>query len=116
MPQPNENDLKQRLQDIEAELNQPGDVPSSPKVTVESPRSPIPKEMHLGAITSSVISWFRGLGSTGKIVAGVVGIFGLLTLLKVTVTLVSTVVSLVALGVIGYLAYRVLIAPEADDV
>ena len=116
MPLPNEKDLKQRLQELEAELNQSSSAPSSPKVTVEASRSPDSKEISLMEIASSVMSWFSGLGTTGKVIAGVVGAFAALTLLKVTVTLVSTVVSLVALGLIGYVAYRVLIAPKTDDI
>ncbi|MEM9771464.1 MAG: hypothetical protein AAF889_07695 [Cyanobacteria bacterium P01_D01_bin.73] len=118
MAQPNEKSLEQRLQEIEAELNRGNnDSVASPKVTVESPRSPDSEgSTSLIAAASSLLSWFSGLGTTGKIIAGVVGAFAALTLLRITVTLVSTVVSLVALGLVGYVAYRIWVAPKTDDI
>ena len=114
----NPKDLQQRLREIEAELNRSSESASAEPIraSVSNPSSVGDKEVSLVAIASSVVGWFNGLGSTGKIIAGVVGAFAALTLLRITVTLVSTVVSLLALGLIGYAAYRIWIAPQTDDI
>lgn len=127
--QPHEQDLQQRLRDMEAELNRTMGTASSegpsakssadsPRVNVEvSPEGSQSKEaFSIAAIASSIAVWFNDLGSTGKIIAGVAGAFALLTLFRITLTLVSTAISLLALGFIGYVAYRIWIAPKTDDV
>ena len=71
--QPSDQDLQQRLREMEAELNQSAPSPQSPspQVTVETPQPSIADgEVSLVAIASSVLAWFNGLGSTGKIIAG----------------------------------------------
>ncbi len=118
-PEPKDpQDLQQRLREIEAELNSASEPASAEPVraSVSNPSGMGDTEVSLAAIASSVMGWFNGLGSTGKIIAGVIGAFAALTLLRITVTLVSTVVSLVALGLIAYAAYRIWIAPKTDDI
>ncbi|MGF1490961.1 MAG: hypothetical protein ACFBSC_00595 [Microcoleaceae cyanobacterium] len=91
-----DQDVKRRLEDLEAEINQ----------------QPVARSTQSSSKTVKVyyqqfLSWFKDLPTAGQIVVGILGVFAGLALLKLVIQLISLAFSLAIVGGLGYIAYQI---------
>lgn len=92
-----EQDLEQRFQQLEAEV-QPPPGPA-PVVQLDQPSS-------IDRFLNRVVGWFQNLPKTGKVIAiAVVVILGL-TILRLFVQLVVSAIGIALIGGLAYIAYK----------
>jgi hypothetical protein len=100
-----EDDLQQRLQQLEEELNS-----SSPKVVVEQPKAQKEtSQINFLAWKPQLEKfkiWFKSLSGIGKLAVGGVSVVLGLAMLQAVIKLVASVVSLAVLAVLVYLGYK----------
>jgi hypothetical protein len=100
----NNQNLEQRLQELEAEL-QPG--PSAPfSVQQGQPLQPLEDAQPALPLYSQLLNWFRGLSGTGQAIAVCVAVVVGLALFKIAVQVVTLLISLAFLGVLLYGGYK----------
>ncbi len=100
-----EDDLQQRLQQLEQEMNS-----SSPKVVVEQPKAQkqisqfnfLAWKSHLERFKI----WFKSLSGMGKLAVSGVSIVLGLAMLQAVIKLVASIVSLAVLAGLVYLGYK----------
>lgn len=106
-----EEELQQRLRDLEAEVTSEGR--SSHRVAEPQvlPGDRPSGATGLGAINWNQLyqrgkGWFLSLPTPGRWAVGVVGALAVFTLLQTLTALISLAASLAALAAMGYVAYR----------
>ncbi|MES1023987.1 hypothetical protein ABN584_13935 [Gloeocapsa sp. BRSZ] len=107
-----EQELEQRLQQLEAELNSP----TSPPVVVEPQlsASPTDRTSVVPAVLYRFVNWFSGLSNIGKLIVVAVGLVIGLAVLRAVLKLVAAVISLAFLAVLLYFVYQFLLARTSD--
>ncbi|PPS44280.1 hypothetical protein [Chroococcidiopsis sp. TS-821] len=108
-----EQELEQRLQQIEAELNS---STSSPVVVEpQTPVSPTNRALVVPTGLYRFVNWFRGLSNIGKLIVVAVGLVVGLAVLRAVVKLVAAVISLAFLAVLLYFVYQFVLARTSDQ-
>ncbi|OKH27725.1 hypothetical protein [Chroogloeocystis siderophila] len=107
-----EQELEQRLQQLEAELNSP----TSPPVVVEPqpPASLTDRASVIPRVLYRFVNWFSGLSNIGKLIVVAVGLVIGLAVLRAVLKLVAAVISLAFLAVLLYFVYQFLLARTSD--
>lgn len=107
-----EQELEQRLQQLEAEITS---TPSPPVVAqpqqLESPSvqsSVVPKVLY------RFVNWFSGLSNVGKLIVVAVGFVVGLAILRAVLKLVAAAISLAVLAVLLYFVYQFLLARTSE--
>ncbi len=107
-PQP-EEDLQQRLKDLEAEINSqssPRRMPQSQQVE-HSSESGLP---NVKLQFERLKNWFNTLSGTGKLVAASVGVLLGFALVQAVFRFVASAISLALLAGLVYLGYKFLVS------
>lgn len=107
-----EQELQQRLKELEVEHNSTIPLPTavSPSQSSEQIQADNSPQLQL----KRFFNWFNSLSSLGKlIVVGVGAMFGL-AILRTVLKLVAAVISLGVLAVLLYLAYQFFIVRSSD--
>ncbi|NJL90269.1 MAG: hypothetical protein HC916_11130 [Coleofasciculaceae cyanobacterium SM2_1_6] len=131
MKSSNNSNWQQRLQELEAEVNQSSGQTSTPNngQNNNAESTPgnytsytIPEE--LKAMTNPTryqpfldrtLVWFKALPQVGKIAVVVVGAFVTFSVLRSVLQLVAAIASLAILGILLYLGYKFLVATQVTD-
>lgn len=112
-PQPDQ-DLEDRLQQLEAEVTPPPQPPivSQPQNPLQpQPDNPQPQQVQF----NKFINWFNSLPGFGKlIVAGVAAIVGL-AIIRALLKLVFAVISLAFLAVLLYFGYQFFVRRSSEN-
>jgi F0F1-type ATP synthase assembly protein I len=95
-PQP-EEDLQQRLQKLEAEINSSSRRKYQPDATQVS-------------FSEQIATWFNSLSGTGKLVAASVGILLGIALLQAALKFVASAISLALLAGLVYFGYKIIVS------
>ncbi len=111
---PQENrEWERRLQEIEAQINQPSTSRPFQSEPGQLPTSQSARWQSIQPLLQQVTNWFNGFSGVGKVVvisaAAIVG----LIVLKTVFQLVATLISLAIVGVLLYLVYRLFVAAKA---
>lgn len=102
-----EQELEQRLQQLEAELNpSPSSVPVSQAQTSQPQPTTLTVELQL----QRFVSWFSNLPSFAKLIIVGIGILVSFAILRAVLKLVAALFSLAILAVVLYFAYQFLVA------
>lgn len=111
MSSPNPKNWQQRLQDLEAELNQgmPDVVPSRSRRGQES------QPWMLDDLMTRSNTWLRGLSTPAKVAVLAGLMVGSLVVVGMVLRLVQLAVQLAILAAIGYLGYRFILAPKSPN-
>lgn len=101
-----EQDLDERFQQLEAELNSP----SPPPPAISQPEKPLQPQTASESFSlpqlEQFTNWFNSLSGLGKlIVIGIAAMVGLV-ILRAVLKLVAAVISLAVLAVLLYFAYQ----------
>ena len=108
--QENQN-WEQKLQELEAEVNQTTPMPpvneSKPPTTTENTA--------LKESLSQVKTWFDSLPSIGKVAVAVVAAIIGFSLLRTVLQLVTSLLTIAILGVFLYLLYKFFVAPKSSQ-
>lgn len=135
MKSSNNSNWQQRLQELEAEVNQTAGQSSeqnqrqtngqnnNPESTPGNYTSyTIPEELKAMAnparyqpLLDRTLLWFNTLPQVGKIAVVVVGAFVTFSVLRSVLQLVAAIASLAILGVLLYLGYKFLVANQITD-
>ncbi|MUL37651.1 hypothetical protein [Gloeocapsopsis dulcis] len=107
-----DQELEQRLQQLEAEINSP----TSPPVVAQpqQPVSPTDQPSVVPIVLYRFVNWFKGLSNVGKLIVVAVAFFVGLAILRIVLRLVAAAISLAILAVLLYFAYRFLSARTSD--
>ncbi|ERT06136.1 hypothetical protein M595_3937 [Lyngbya aestuarii BL J] len=97
--QQDDNHVKRRLEELEAELKQP--QPVSQKSSPSDFRSTVK------TLYNQFLVWFKELPKLGQAAIVVVGLAMGLTLLRTLAELISLAISLAVVGVIVYIGYQI---------
>ncbi len=95
-----DNYVKRRLQDLEAELNQPqpmSNSSSTPNNFIETVKT----------LYNQFLVWFKDLPKLGQAAVVVVGLATGLTLVRTLAELISLAISLAVVGGIVYIGYQI---------
>lgn len=107
-----EQDLQQRLEQLEAEHN--STVPSFNAVSPSQLSEQIQADNSSRLQLKGIFNWFNSLSGLGKLaVVAVAAIFGI-AILRTVLKLVAAVISLAILAVLLYLAYQFFILPRIE--
>jgi hypothetical protein len=104
MNSPNKQQLDQKLQQLEAEINQHSTHSSS----VENSGS-------LESTKNQFLNWYKELPQMGQIIVLIGGAVVGLSMLGVVFQLIRLAVSLAILGVLGYVGYRFFWASQSSQ-
>ncbi|MEL7036903.1 MAG: hypothetical protein AAFO04_14960 [Cyanobacteria bacterium J06592_8] len=96
--QQDDNQVKRRLEELEAELNQPRTVSNDSDGEFLST---------LKTFYSQFLVWFQDLPKLGQAAVVVVGLAVGLTLLRTLAELISLAISLAVVGAIVYVVYKI---------
>ena len=91
----NDPRTKRRLEDLEAELNNPQPLINSDKFS-----EPLKKGYQ------QFLAWFQELPKAGQIVVAVVAVAAAVMLLQTLVQLISLAITLAVVGIIVYIGYQ----------
>ncbi|NJM69615.1 MAG: hypothetical protein HC862_04950 [Scytonema sp. RU_4_4] len=107
-----EEDLKRRLEKLEAEINTSSVVVPQSKTVVKSSQSGFPSlYYHLVRF----VTWFNHLSGVRKlIVSGVALLLGF-AILQAVLKLVAAVISLALLAILVYLGYKFLVSKSSQN-
>ncbi len=136
MKSSNDPDWQQRLQELEAEVNQNSGQSPNQSPEQNNGQNNNNSESTSGNYTSYTIperlksmtnpalyqplldrtlGWFNTLPQVGKIAVVVVGAFVTFSVLRSVLQLVAAIASLAILGVLLYLGYKFLVATQVKD-
>jgi hypothetical protein len=107
-----DQELEQRLQQLEAEISSP----TSPPVVAQpqQPVSPTEQSDVVPTVLYRFVNWFSGLSNVGKLIVVAVAFVVGLAILRVVLRLVAAVISLAFLAVLVYFAYQFLSSRTSD--
>ncbi len=100
-------DWKQRLQDLEAEINQ--------TIPEKAPQMPIALSERIRKLLVSAREWFNALPTPGKAVVVIGGGLAGLSLLNTVLHLVTSLLTIGALGMVIYLLYKFFVANVPEN-
>lgn len=111
--EPTENqNWEQKLQQLEAELNQ---THSTMPIESQQPQSQTPAVENFRRLRHQIRDWFNGLPKVGKIaVAAIALVFGF-SVLRTIFQLVVSIVSLAVIAGVVYLGYKFFIASDSSQ-
>ncbi|MBW4634641.1 MAG: hypothetical protein KME30_22855 [Iphinoe sp. HA4291-MV1] len=110
-PQP-EEDLKRRLEKLEAEINTPSVIIPQSQKRVKSSQSDFPSS---DSYLVQFLTWFHNLSRVRKlVVSGVVLLLGF-TILQAVLKLVTVAISLALLAILVYVGYKFLVASHSQN-
>jgi len=106
-----DQELEQRLQQLEAEIT----TPTSPPV-VAQPQQPVAPtdQSSVPTVLYRFVNWFKGLSNVGKLIVVAVAFVVGLAILRVVLRIVAAVISLAFLAVLMYFGYRFLLTRTSD--
>ena len=96
-------DQQRKLEELEAEINQPSSVSPPP----DSPIEPSPQR--------SLQERWNSLPTLGKVAIAAIALFVSFSLLSTVLRLVTSLLSVAVLGVVLYLLYKFFIAPRSSN-
>jgi len=105
MSSPNPKNWQQRLQDLEAELNQT--TPDSGQGQDNGVYDRV-----VGNLLGRSSTWLRGLSTPAKVAVLAGTMLGGLVMVSMVLRLVQLAVQLAILAAIGYVGYRFILAPK----
>lgn len=109
MESPNNQDLNQKLKEIEASINRD----TSGKIyPVEKLPDNSLSQASSDTVFSQIIAWYQGLPVNGKVAVILAGGVGGLVVLGTVFRLISALFTLAILGAGAYLVYKFLIEPK----
>ncbi|MDJ0675120.1 MAG: hypothetical protein QNJ36_07050 [Calothrix sp. MO_167.B42] len=102
-----ERELRQRLQNLEAEINSS----SVPEYQVHKiPNTDRSKFTSTNVHVGRIVQWFKGLSKPVQVIVCGVGFLASLTILQAVFKLVTAAISLAILAVLLYLGYKFVIS------
>jgi hypothetical protein len=112
---PQENrDYEQRLQELEAELDQDQTLPSVSNQAGQPLQPLIRQSQSEKSVLKQVTNWFNNLPSPGKVAVVVVTVLISFSVLRSVLQLVASLISLAILGAIVYLVYKFFVTPQSS--
>ncbi|MBF2006434.1 hypothetical protein ACF3DV_19015 [Chlorogloeopsis fritschii PCC 9212] len=105
-PQP-EEELQQRLQKLEAEINSSSERISQSHSKQHSSQSGLPS---INSPLERLLGWFNTLSGTGKLVAVSVGVLLGFAVLQAVLRFVSSAISLALLAGLVYFGYKFIVS------
>lgn len=106
-----DQELEQKLQQLEAEINSPT---SPPVVAPQQPVSPTDQSSAVPTVLYRFVNWFKGLSKVGKLIVVAVALVVGLAILRIVLRLVAAAISLAFLAVLLYFVYQFLSARTSD--
>jgi len=102
-----EKELRQRLQNLEAEINSS----SVPKYQVhKTPNADHSQFASINVHIERIVQWFKGLSKTAQVIVCGAGFLATLTILQTLFKLITAAISLAILALLLYLGYKFVIS------
>jgi len=112
MSSPNPKNWQQRLQDLEAELNQTTPHSTRPEQGNDQDNASNTYSRVMGNLMGRSSTWLRGLSTPAKVAVLAGTMLGGLVMVSMVLRLVQLAVQLAILAAIGYVGYRFILAPK----
>ncbi len=100
-----DQDVTQRLQQLEAELQQGEPIQAPPPSTPPSTTST--------NWIDQIGSWLGSLSDSGKVIVAIIAVFVTLAVLSIVLQLISLAIRFAVLGLILFLVYRFFFRPKS---